>query len=74
MPERLLALADETWMELLKEKIKAEISKSCGDGMEKLAKLVSETDKAKWAHTIKGKVKSDEYKNKLKDLFSEGAS
>lgn len=74
MPEKLLALADEAWHELLKEKIKAEITKSCGDSMDRLAKLVTETNKAKWAHTIQGKVKCDEYKNKLKAFFSEGAS
>lgn len=74
MPERLLALADEAWHELLKEKIKAEISKSCGDSMEKLAKLVTETNKAKWAHTIQGKVKCDEYKDKLKAFFSGGGA
>lgn len=73
MPEKLLALADEAWSELLKEKIKAEISKSCGEGMDKLAKLVAETNKAKWAHTIQGKVKCNEYKDKLKAIFSEGA-
>lgn len=59
---------------MLKEKIKAEISKSSADCMDKLAKLVVETNKAKWAHTIKGKVKCDEYKNKIKDIFTEDAS
>lgn len=73
MPGKLLALADEAWHELLKEKIKVEIAQSCGDGMDKLAKLVADTNKAKWAHTIKGKVKCDEYQKKLKEFFSEGA-
>lgn len=74
MPEKLLALADEAWHELLKEKIKAEIAKSCPDSMDKLARLVAETNKAKWAHTMKGKLKCDEYKNKLKEFFTEGAA
>jgi len=73
MPEKLLALADEAWHELLKDKIKAEIAKSCAEGMDKLAKLVAETNKAKWTHTIKGKVKCEEYKDKIKELFSAGA-
>jgi hypothetical protein len=38
----------------LKEKIKAEIGQSCGDEMDKLAKLVAETNKAKWAHNYQG--------------------
>lgn len=74
MPEKLLALADEAWHELLKEKIKAEISKTCADSMDKLAKLVAETDKAKWAHMIKGKVKCNEYRDKVKAIFSEDVS
>ena len=73
MPEKLLALADEAWHDLLKEKIKDQISNSCGDNMDKLAKLVAETNKEKWAHTVKGKVKCSEYKDKLKDLFVEGS-
>jgi hypothetical protein len=52
MPEKLLALADEAWSQLLKEKIKTEISKSCAESIDKLAKLVAETNMAKWAYTI----------------------
>jgi len=55
----------------LKEKIKVEISKSCGDDMEKLAKLIAETNKAKWAHTVQGKLRCDEYKENIKAIFSQ---
>ena len=71
MPEKLLALADEAWFELLKEKIKAEIAQSCGDDMDKLAKLVAETNKAKSTHNIHEKVKCDEYKENIKAIFSQ---
>ncbi len=70
MPEKLLALADEAWFEVLKEKMKAEISTTCGDRLDKLAKLVTETNQDKWMHTIQGKVKCEEYKENLKAMFA----
>ena len=72
MAEKLLVIGDEAWNELLKEKIKAEIEKSCGAGMDKLANLIATTNKAKWTHEIQGKVKCEEYKQNLKALFTEG--
>jgi hypothetical protein len=71
MPEKLLAIADEAWYELLKEKIKKEIEKSCGPRLDKLSKLVAEANNGKWAHEIQGKVKCDEYKRNLKAMFTE---
>lgn len=71
MPEKLLALADEAWYELLKEKIKAEIEKSCGVRLDKLANFIAETNKAKWEHEFQGKLKCEEYKQNLMALFSE---
>jgi len=69
MPEKLIGLADQAWEELLKEKIKAEIQKSCGDKMDEIAKLVAEANHAKWGHMIKGKVKCEEYKQSVKQLL-----
>jgi len=74
MPEKLLCLADEAWYEVLKEKMKDDIRKSCGDQMEKIAKLVNETDKAKWECKMKAKSKCDEYKQNLKNLFESACS
>lgn len=71
MPGKLLAMADEAWYELLKEKIKKEIQGSCGERLDKLAKLVAETNNAKWAHEIMGKVKCEEYKGSLHAMFTE---
>ncbi len=39
LPEKLLALADEPWFELLKETINSEIYISCGSDMDKLEKM-----------------------------------
>jgi hypothetical protein len=70
MSEKLLHLADEAWMELLKEKIKKEIEASCGEQMNKVAKLVSETNKAKWSHKMAAKQGCHEYRHNLMALFS----
>ncbi|MFQ5645871.1 MAG: hypothetical protein ACE5GM_02990 [bacterium] len=68
MPGKLLSLADQAWEELLKEKMKAEIQKSRGEKMDKIARLVVEADLAKWGHMITGKAKCEEYKQSLKEL------
>ena len=72
MHEKLLALADAAWEELLKEKIKAEINKTNGEHMDKIAKLVAEANCAKWGHMIQGKVKCNEYQENLKTLMTAG--
>ncbi len=74
MHEKLLALADDAWMELLKEKIKAEIEKTNGQHMDKIAKLVSDANFAKWGSMINAKVKCNEYKENLKALMSGGCN
>jgi hypothetical protein len=72
MPERLLALADEAWMELLKEKMKAEIEKTNGAHMSEVAKLVVEANCAKWGNMIQAKMKCNEYKESLRALMTGG--
>ena len=69
LPEKLIALADEAWYEVVKAKLKKEIESSCGDKLDKLAKIVAETNNKRWAHKIEGKVTCEEYKNSIKDLF-----
>lgn len=70
-PEKLLDLADEAWLEVVKEKIKKEIEASCGEKLNKLAKLVAETNKTKWSAKIAGKQQCQEYKQNLLKLFTE---
>ncbi len=72
MHEKLLILADDAWMELMKEKIKAEINKASGPHMEKIAQLVVETNFAKWSDLIQAKTKCNEYKDNLKALMAGG--
>jgi hypothetical protein len=71
MPEKLLALADAAWAELVKEKIKKEIEASCGEKLNKLAKLVAETNKAKWSAKIAAKQGCNEYREGLFKFFTQ---
>ena len=68
--EKFLKLADEAWMELLKEKIKAKVEKKQGENLEKLAEIVAEANAEKWKHKITIKMKCEDYKNTLKDFFT----
>lgn len=70
LPEKLIGLADEAWFEVVREKIKKEIEATCGDKLDELAKIVANTNNARWTHKIQGKVKCEEYKNSIRDLFT----
>lgn len=65
----LLELADQAWMELLKEKIKEQILASGGGHLDQLAKLVAESNRQRWQHKMASKTLCEEYKEKLCSLF-----
>ena len=67
--EKLLKLADEAWMELLKEKIKAEIESKKGDQLRELAKIIALANKEKWHHKMAAKITCKEFKESLKEFF-----
>jgi len=68
--EKFLKLADDAWMEILKEKIKNEIEKNQGESLEKLAEIITKTHCEKWKHEVNIKSKCEEYKKTLKNFFS----
>lgn len=68
--EKFLKLADEAWMEVLKDKIKCQIEKNQCESMDKLAEIIATTNTDKWKHQIMIKSKCEEYKNTLKEFFS----
>lgn len=68
--EKFLKLADDAWMELLKEKIKAKVEKEQGESLDKVADIVAKANSEKWKHKIMIKCKCEEYKNTLKEFFS----
>lgn len=67
---QLLELADEAWMEVLKEKIKEEVKKSNGPHLDQLAKLASESNNERWKHKLSSKKVACCFKDKLDDLMS----
>lgn len=65
----LLELADEAWMEILKDKIKQQIISSSGKNLDKLAKLVSDANQKRWQNKLGvNKVVSD-FKEKIAEHF-----
>jgi len=68
--EKFLAIADEAWKEVLKEKIKAKIIARKEEHIEKLAEIVAAANGEKWKHKISAKMKCNEFKDNLKDFFS----
>lgn len=67
--DQLLELADDAWMCLLKEKIKAQIEKSSGKQLDELAKLVNETNHQRWHETFAVERHDETYKTKLREYF-----
>jgi hypothetical protein len=67
--KQLLELADEAWMEVLKEKIKEKIIASSGGHLDKLAALVTETNHMRWNNKMTADRACEDFKKKLCDLF-----
>lgn len=68
--DNFLKLADEAWMEVLKEKIKCKIIAHKGEHMDKLAELIAKANGERWKNKISSKTKSNEFKDELKAFFS----
>ncbi|OGI02291.1 MAG: hypothetical protein A2Y25_10150 [Candidatus Melainabacteria bacterium GWF2_37_15] len=68
--DELLELADEAWMEVLKDKIKANILAKKGDEVQKLADIISKANGERWENKMKAKRNMEDYKNTLKDYYS----
>lgn len=67
--KQLLDVADEAWMDLLKEKIKAKIEAHSAEHLNQLAQLVSETNHNRWQMILAKKKGCHDYKEKLKEFF-----
>lgn len=67
---QLLSMADEAWMELLKDKIKENIQASGGAHLDQLAKAVAESNGARWKNKLAMKQNANDFKDKIKSLFS----
>jgi hypothetical protein len=67
--EILLQLADEAWMEVVKEKIKEEILKQSGQHLNQLAKLVSTSNHIRWKEKMAEKKNVEDFEESLRDLM-----
>lgn len=67
---QLLELADEAWMEVLKEKIKDQIREHNGANLEKLAQIVAETNNHRWKNKLDQKHSCNAFKDKLHEFFN----
>lgn len=66
--DQFLALADEAWMEVLKEKIKENILKNDAR-IKELAAIISETNHERWSKIIGERRLKEMYKERLHDYF-----
>ncbi len=67
--KELLELADEAWMEVLKEKIKENIKSGIGKNLDELAKLVSEANHSRWKHKMCKEKSCDSFECKIDEFF-----
>ena len=66
MAGMIMNLANEAWMELMKEKMKHAYEKATGDKMNKIAQVGIEACIAYWGNQMKDKSSYDEFEEKLK--------
>lgn len=66
--EELLELADEAWMEVLKEKIMENIRSNC-PSIDELAKIVSEGNNKRWASKMAARHECESLKQKIHNHF-----
>lgn len=66
--KKLLCLADEAWMEVLKEKIKDHIKKN-DQKIDEIARIVSEANHARWHAKCAAKENCCSYESQLKEIF-----
>lgn len=69
----LLEMADDAWMEVLMDKIKAKIEATSGSHLDKLADLVATSNRERWINKMKKKQACEDYQNKVTDFFSKNS-
>ena len=67
--DELLHLADEAWMELLKEKIKEEIRLNGGEQITNLARIVSTANHTRWKEKMQCKKDHEDFETQLKNAM-----
>lgn len=67
--DQLLHLADEAWMEVVKEKIKEEIRQHSGESIDQLAKLVATANHARWKDKMQAKKDQEDFETQLRNAL-----
>lgn len=67
--KELLELADQAWMDVLKESIMDEIRRTSGEHLKKMAKLVNETNHERWKELMSEKKGFEDFEARLKGLL-----
>lgn len=67
--DQLLHLADEAWMEVLKEKIKKDIETKEGSQLDELAKLITQSNHQRWIAKMEEKKTGTEFQSQLQSLM-----
>lgn len=70
--DELLKLADEAWMEVLKEKIKDEIRQHSGDHLTETAKLVAQANHVRWKEKLQSRKDLQDFEDRLRNLIFKG--
>lgn len=70
-PHKLLEMADEAWMEVLKEKIKAHVEATSGAKLEKLAKIVAEANNSRWEQKLQLLDIAHNFVDRIRSFFSQ---
>ena len=68
---QLLEMADEAWMEVLKDKIKQQIVATYGKNLDKLAKIVSDSNRMRWKNKLGLNKNINEFKVKIAQHFEQ---
>lgn len=71
--EQLLDIADEAWLEVLKEKIKEHIRAS-DHKIDDIARIVAETNREHWHHKMSEEKTWENYEDELSRLFDQPSS
>jgi len=67
--DQLLNLADEAWMEVLKEKVKEHILHHSGDHLNQMAQLIAQTNHKRWMEIMSEKKNEQEFEERLKEFL-----
>jgi hypothetical protein len=70
--DQLLQLADEAWMEVVKEKIKEEIRQHSNETISQLAKLVATANNARWKDKLQSKKDHENFEDQLRNALCGG--